>query len=174
MTLTGLQLGSAPTASIPNSINVATSEDAASSTGAASGAIGGQIHGVKFSMDAADRVAGRKCSATFSFVTATPLPAGGSISLVYPSGLFAFFIPLDSSTRVDVSDVPQASLGVSVILDNPSLGASTTATISFTPTYVDNFNRLVITLTGFKCVPGQSNLVSSFGGIDENQLLFRR
>lgn len=123
---------------------------------------------MKFSMDAADRVAGRKCSATFSFVTATPLPEGGSISLVYPSELFVFFIPLDSSTRVEVSDVPQALLGVSVRLDNPSPGASTTATISFTPVYVYNFNRLVITLTGFKCVPGQSTLVSSFGGIDEN------
>jgi hypothetical protein len=155
VTLSGLYLGTAPTASIPNGINIATSVDTASATGAASGVIGGQVRDVKFSMDATDRVAGRKCTSTFSFVSASPVPAGGSISLVYPSGFFSLSCPLETSR-------------VSVLLDNSSPGASTTARISFTPTNVGNFNVFIVTLTGFKSVPGQLNLVSSFGGIDDS------
>lgn len=67
---------------------------------------------------------------------------------------------------VAILDVPQTLLYVSATLDNPSPGASTLARISFTPTNVNNFNRIVITLTGFQGVSGQANLVSSFVGID--------
>jgi hypothetical protein len=128
--------------------------------------IGGQVRDVKFSMDAADRVAGRKCTSTFSFVSSSPVPVGGSISLVYPSGFFSFSYALEASrsgSRVAIVDTLR---WVQVNLYDSAAGASTNALISFTPTAAGIINRFVITLSGFSMAPGQIMSVSDgrYGG----------
>ena len=159
VTLTGLSLSNAPTPSIPNSINVATSVDTVSAVGAASGAIGGQVRDVKFGMDAADRVAGRKSETTFSFVAASSIPVGGSISLMYPRGFFALSAPLDASYSGSRAAILATLNSVQVSIANTAAGTTTLATVWFSPTSVVSFNKFVITLSGFSMGPGQNMTV---------------
>jgi hypothetical protein len=71
-------------------------------------------------------------------------------------------------TLVAILDLPQDLLGVSVVLDNVSPGALTSASISFTPTKVGSFNSFVITLSGFTSVPGRLNAVTFISGFSDN------
>jgi hypothetical protein len=161
VTLTGLHLGDAPMASIPNSINVATTADF-SQTGAESGPIGSEVRNVMFSIDNAERVSGRKCNATYSFVTATPIPVGGSISLTYPRGFFSLSTLLDvsrSGQRVAIMDTLRS---LQILVSDSAASASSSLLISFSPTNVRSFTHLVITLTGFTAEPGKDLTVSQF------------
>jgi hypothetical protein len=88
VTVSGVTIG-APNAGSASGISVATSTDLVS-VGAASGALGGQVTGVSFTIAAADRVpfASGK-SVTLTFTIATSLFYADSLTLSFPNGFIS-------------------------------------------------------------------------------------
>jgi hypothetical protein len=90
VTLTGITMGSAPTAG--GSVTLQTSVDQTASVSVASGVIGGSSNLTSFLIAQSDRVVNRgNVMATFSFIPTAggALSASSTITLMYPSGFFA-------------------------------------------------------------------------------------
>jgi hypothetical protein len=136
-TLSGLTMGAA-TAGSPTGITVSTDADTVASTGAASGVIGGAPLQPSFTIQASDRVAGKKpVLATFGFTSTAggSLGVDGVITLNYPSGFF--------ESGAQISAVSQG-----ITLNTAASGVSFTAVTVVFGT-IASPNAVVITLTGF-------------------------
>jgi uncharacterized spore protein YtfJ len=137
ITLSGLTMGAA-TAVSPTGIIVSTDADTVASTGAASGVIGGAPLHPSCTIQASDRVAGKKpVLATFGFA-----PTAG--------GWFGFngVITLNYSSRFFVSGAHISAVSQGITLNTATSGVSFTAVTVVAGT-IASPNAIIITLTRF-------------------------
>jgi hypothetical protein len=145
VTLVGCTMGVAMAAA--DSVTVRTDTDPiASSPALSSGAIGGAVTNVFFSIPGSDRVAGKtSAAATFSFTTTAggALAAGSTITLTYPSGFVAASaltgaqisggvltgsVAAPTSTRIVITTATQAilaSTAVTITVTGLTVGVAT-------------------------------------------------
>jgi hypothetical protein len=136
MTLTGLSMGSSPTAG--GTMSVLTNEDAVSNT-VSSGIIGGAVTSVSLNVNNGDRVAGKTgAAATFSFTTTAggALAAGGKITLTYPSSFFSSTgtpgVQISGSGPPTGTVATPTSTQIVITIATQSIAASTAVTVTVT------------------------------------------